>query len=68
MSSGPGYAALERGDYATAHRELLPLAKDGDAEAQYILGVLYGMGHGDPENYDEARNWWLDGFPVRLLH
>ncbi len=34
-----GVAAYERGDYATALREWRPLAEQGDAEAQYNLGV-----------------------------
>ena len=34
-------AAAKRGDYATALREWRPLAKQGDADAQYNLGVMY---------------------------
>ena len=30
-----GFAALKRGDYATALREWRPLAEQGDAGAQY---------------------------------
>ena len=36
-----GLAAAKRGDYATALREWRPLAKQGDADAQYNLGVMY---------------------------
>jgi uncharacterized protein len=36
-----GYAAFQRGDCATALRELEPLAKQGDADAQTVLGECY---------------------------
>ena len=35
-----GYAAYFSGDYATALREWTPLAKQGNAVAQYNLGGL----------------------------
>ena len=35
-----GFAAYQRGDYATAMQLWLPLADQGDAVAQYNLGVL----------------------------
>ena len=34
-----GLAAYHRGDYATALREMRPLANQGDADAQFNLGV-----------------------------
>ena len=34
-------AAYQRGDYTTALQLLRPLAEQGDADAQYNLGVLY---------------------------
>jgi TPR repeat protein len=37
-------AAYKRGDYETAIREWKPLAKQGVADAQYNLGVMYGEG------------------------
>ena len=36
-----GWAAYEAGDYATALKEFRPLAEQGDAEAQYWLGLMY---------------------------
>ena len=40
-----GLAALQKGDYAAALREWTPLAaKQGDAEAQFNLGVMYYRG------------------------
>jgi TPR repeat protein len=49
-----GVAAYERGDYATAFREWLPLAEQGDAQAQYNLGGMYQFGEGVPVNDAEA--------------
>ena len=34
------------------------LAEQGDASAQYNLGVMYSFGRGVPENYAEAVRWW----------
>ncbi len=39
-----GMAAYKRGDYETAIQEWKPLAKQGVADAQYNLGVMYGEG------------------------
>ena len=38
--------AYLRGDYVTALHEWRPMAKQGDAYAQYSLGLLYHDGHG----------------------
>ena len=53
-----GYAAYERGDYATALREWRPLAEQSHAEAQYGLGVMYSKGQGVPQDYAEAVKWF----------
>ena len=34
------------------------VAEQGDAEAQFNLGAMYGTGEGVPENYIEAHMWW----------
>ena len=41
-----GFEATERGDYQTAFKLWLPLAEQGDAKAQFNLGVMYGNGLG----------------------
>ena len=51
-------AAYHQGDYATALRELRPLAERGDATAQAVLGVMYDKGLGVPQNYIEAHKWY----------
>jgi hypothetical protein len=53
-----GVDAYNRGDYATAYREFLPLAKQGDAKAQNNLGVMYDNGLGAPQDYAEAVRWY----------
>jgi len=49
-----GLEAAQKGDYATALRELRPLAAQGDARAQYNLGVMYDNGQGVTQDYKEA--------------
>jgi len=53
-----GMAAYDRGDYATAIRELRPLAEQGNADAQFNLGVMYANGLGGPQDYSRAVKWY----------
>ena len=53
-----GMAALGRGDYTTALRELRPLAKRGHADAQHKLGLMHAEGQGVPQDYAEAAKWY----------
>ena len=55
---GDGFAALNRGDYAQAIRILRPLAEQGLAKAQYLIGSMYQKGEGVPQNYQEALKWY----------
>ena len=57
---GAAGAAHRRGDYATALRLLLPLAEQGDADAQSLLGHMYAAGDGVPQNYAEAAKWYRE--------
>ncbi len=50
--------AIQSGDYETAFKELQPLAAQGNAIAQYNLGVMYGDGMGVPQDYAEAMKWF----------
>ena len=50
--------ALNRKDYKTAHRLWLPLAEQGNVEAQYELGLMYEQGQGVPQDYKEAVKWY----------
>jgi TPR repeat protein len=53
-----GMDANNRGDYATALHEWRPLAEQGDALAQFNLGVLYRKGRGAPQDDVQARQWF----------
>jgi uncharacterized protein len=50
-------AAIKRRDYATALRLIRPLAEQGDANAQYNLGVFYDNGLGVPQDRVRAHMW-----------
>jgi len=52
-----GVDAADRGDFETALREWQPLADQGDADAQFNLGVMYDSGDGIPQDYAEAAKW-----------
>lgn len=51
-------AALAKRDYATAMGILVPLATEGNAEAQYQLGVIYGRGNAAAKEDDVAAAKW----------
>jgi uncharacterized protein len=51
-------AAFESRDYPTTLQMLHPLADQGDATAQYILGRMYLDGNGVSQNYAEAVKWF----------
>jgi TPR repeat protein len=44
-----GLAAYKFEHYTTALKELRPLAEQGDADAQFKLGFMYGTGQGVPK-------------------
>ena len=53
-----GSAAAQTGDFATALREWTPLAEQGDAKAQFNLGLMYRNGDGVLQNYKTAVKWY----------
>ena len=53
-----GLDAYNRAAFATALREWKPLAEQGDADAQYNLGVMYRKGHGVPQDKVYAHIWY----------
>ena len=53
-----GLAAYNQGDYATALKEWRPLAEQGNAPAQFTLGVLYENGQDVPQDDGEAVRWY----------
>jgi uncharacterized protein len=52
-----GMGAYQAGDYATALREWRPLAEQGNAMAQFNLGVMYDDGEGVAEDDVTALMW-----------
>src|SRR5512137_124447 len=53
-----GIAALRKKDYYNAVRLLMPLAQNGNAQAQLAMGDLYYHGHGVKESDEEALRWY----------
>jgi TPR repeat protein len=53
-----GWDAYERGDYATALEEWLPVAEQGHAETQTNLGFMYQHGYGVPQDLVAAVKWY----------
>ena len=61
-AAGPledGVAAFGRGGYGAAMLDFLPLAYQGDANAQNYLGDIYYEGLGVPRSDDLAAQWYL---------
>ena len=50
-------SAFESGNYQLALRILRPLAKDGNTEAEYNLGIMYTLGAGVAQDYAESFIW-----------
>ena len=53
-----GVRAYDAGDYETAYREWLPLARNNDAAAQRNIGHLYRYGKGVARDPVEAAKWY----------
>jgi TPR repeat protein len=57
-SADAAYAAYQDRKYAVALRLARPLAEQGVAGDQSVLGRLYYSGQGVPQDYDEALKWF----------
>ena len=53
-----GMTAYNRGDYVPAIRLFRPLAEQGNAKAQNVLGVMYRRGQGVARNSVRAFVWF----------
>jgi len=53
-----GEEAYLRGDFSTALEYWKPLAEEGHAEAQNMLGYMYRFGEGVEPDYQLARKWY----------
>ena len=50
--------AYERGDFTTAFNLWMPLAEQGDAEAQYNIGKMFENGDGVHQSKRRAKHWY----------
>jgi TPR repeat protein len=60
-AAGPleeGETAYQSGNYETALRLVRPLAEQGNARAQFDLGVIYNNGRGVPQDYVLSYMWF----------
>jgi TPR repeat protein len=53
-----GLEAFDRNDFTTAYNEWLPIAQNGDANAQFNIGLLYAMGKGVSQDAAKAAEWY----------
>ncbi len=53
-----GWNAYVKNNYETALELWLPLAKQGNFRAQFLIGSMYDFGQGVPENDSEAFKWY----------
>ncbi|MSO88389.1 MAG: hypothetical protein EXQ89_00160 [Rhodospirillaceae bacterium] len=51
-------AAYDRGDYALAMREFLPMALAGVPQARFDLGLMHATGRGVPRDISYAAMWY----------
>jgi TPR repeat protein len=54
-----GASAYNARNYAQALKEIAPLARAGNPEAQHLLGLMYYMGRGVARDYKQAFQWHL---------
>lgn len=53
-----GLRWYQQGQYDIAKKMWLPMARSGDCDAEYALGLLYFNGLGVRKNEDTALTWW----------
>ncbi len=51
-------AAYDAKAYAQARQALVPLAENGDARAQHLLGLMYEKGRGVEKDFATAARWY----------
>ena len=54
-------AAYKNYDYAMALEHWRPLAEQGDAKAQFQLGIMYAYGQGVPKDDTTDRHHHVEG-------
>ena len=62
----------DTGDYKQAAKLYQPLADKGNAEAQYVLGMMYRAGRGVERDNKEAKKWYQlaaeQGHPIAQFY
>lgn len=58
VSFDDGLSAYQKGDFKTALFVFEDLASEGNAKAQYFLGVMYEGGEGVKQDYLKAKEWY----------
>ncbi|MFZ5523644.1 MAG: sel1 repeat family protein [Pseudomonadota bacterium] len=53
-----GIDAYAKGDFAVALKKLQPIAEQGNADAQFRLGLMYDLGNGVAQDDKQAVAWW----------
>ncbi len=53
-----GLRWYQQGQYNIAKKMWLPMARNGDCDAEYAIGLLYFDGLGVRRNREEALTWW----------
>lgn len=49
--------AYQRKDYSAYFHILVPLAQQGNAQAQHYVADLYFQGNGVPQDYEQSLKW-----------
>jgi TPR repeat protein len=52
-----GKRSFADGDYKQAFHKLLPVASEGNANAQYAVGYMYYYGYGVAQDAESGRFW-----------
>jgi len=63
---GGEYVAFDHANYASALRVWLPMAKEGDANAQVYVGEIYEKGLGVSPDYQVAAHWYQKAADQKL--
>ncbi|MEM7027436.1 MAG: tetratricopeptide repeat protein [Pseudomonadota bacterium] len=50
--------AFDKGDYEIAYKLWVPMAEQGDAEAQNYLGIMHYLGFGVTRDFQKANLWY----------
>ncbi|HWT96193.1 MAG TPA: tetratricopeptide repeat protein [Terriglobales bacterium] len=58
-TAADGWHAFDIGDYKTALQIWEPLAQQGDANLQVLVGSLYDYGQGVPQDKKQALQWYV---------